>query len=713
MKQLTQKLKDGNLRVIEVPAPRAGAGQVLVRTRFSVISPGTEGSTVSTARKSYLGKAKERPEQFRQVLESLSQKGLVQTYRAVMKKLEAHSPLGYSCSGVVEEVGAGVVGFAPGDLVACGGAGYANHAEFVAVPVNLAVKLPPDARLDRAAYNTVGAIALQGIRQADLRLGESCAVIGLGLLGQLSCVMLRASGVRVVGIDVASAPVETARAHSADAAYATDEPGLVEKVLEFSGGLGVDAVIIAAATSSTEPVNLAGKIARKKGRVVIVGRVPTDFEQETWYKKELDLRMSCSYGPGRYDINYEERGVDYPAAYVRWTEKRNMESFQRLLETRAIDIGFLTTHSFDIEKAPEAFELILGRKEPHLGILIRYAESGPVPARKVVTGAPGPEAKVVAAFIGAGSYAMNNLLPNLGKGVTLKGVVTATGTSARSVADRYGFEFCSTDAEDVWKERSVNTVFIATRHNSHAKYLLRAIEEGRSAFVEKPMCMTPEELEEISAKVASLAAGGKPPRVMVGYNRRFSPLSVALRERMGDGPMAMIYRVNAGAMPGDQWMQVKEIGGGRIIGEACHFVDYLIFLNGSLPVEVHATVMEEPEHLEDNVNISLRFANGSIGTVSYLAVGSKTLPKEYVEVYKAGVTGVLHDFKELAVYGKGKPWTKRLVAQDKGQPAMMRLFLESVREGRPSPIPFEELHAGTLATFKAVESFRTRRALSL
>ena len=712
MKQLTQKLKDGRLQVIDVPAPRAGSGQILVRNAYSVISAGTEGSTVSTARKSYIGKAKERPEQFRQVVESLSQKGLVQTYRAVMKKLEAHSPLGYSSAGVVVEVGAGVIGFAPGDHVACGGAGYANHAEFVAVPVNLAVKLPAGARLDLAAYNTVGAIALQGIRQADLRLGESCAVIGLGLLGQLSCVMLRASGVRVVGVDILEGAVGVARAHSADAAYTTAEPGLVEKIVEFSDGSGVDAVIIAAAASSSEPVNLAGRILRKKGRVVIVGRVPTDFEQETYYKKELDLRMSCSYGPGRYDINYEERGSDYPIAYVRWTENRNMQAFQEMLHSGRLDVGFLTTHSFGLDKAPEAYELILGRKEPFLGILIEYEAAAPV-ARRIETSAPRPAGRINAAFIGAGSYAMNNLLPNLKGEAVLKGVVTSTGTSGRSVADRYGFEFCSTDDGDVWKDRDINTVFIATRHNSHARYLLRALDEGRNVFVEKPICLTPAELDEIADKVKALSSRNAMPCLLVGYNRRFSPLTTALKARMGDGPMAMIYRVNAGAMPADQWMQIPEIGGGRIVGEACHFVDYLTYLNGSLPVEVHATVMEEPAQLGDNVNINLRFANGSIGTVSYLAVGSKSLPKEYVEVYKSGVTAVLHDFRQLSVYAAGRPWTKKLVAQDKGQPEMMRRFLAAVRDGKPSPIPFDELYAGMLATFRAVESYRVRQALTV
>jgi len=578
--------------------------------------------------------------------------------------------------------------------------------------VNLAVKLPAGARLDLAAYNTVGAIALQGIRQADLRLGESCAVIGLGLLGQLSCVMLRASGVRVVGVDILEGAVGVARAHSADAAYTTAEPGLVEKIVEFSDGSGVDAVIIAAAASSSEPVNLAGRILRKKGRVVIVGRVPTDFEQETYYKKELDLRMSCSYGPGRYDINYEERGSDYPIAYVRWTENRNMQAFQEMLHSGRLDVGFLTTHSFGLDKAPEAYELILGRKEPFLGILIEYEAAAPV-ARRIETSAPRPAGRINAAFIGAGSYAMNNLLPNLKGEAVLKGVVTSTGTSGRSVADRYGFEFCSTDDGDVWKDRDINTVFIATRHNSHARYLLRALDEGRNVFVEKPICLTPAELDEIADKVKALSSRNAMPCLLVGYNRRFSPLTTALKARMGDGPMAMIYRVNAGAMPADQWMQIPEIGGGRIVGEACHFVDYLTYLNGSLPVEVHATVMEEPAQLGDNVNINLRFANGSIGTVSYLAVGSKSLPKEYVEVYKSGVTAVLHDFRQLSVYAAGRPWTKKLVAQDKGQPEMMRRFLAAVRDGKPSPIPFDELYAGMLATFRAVESYRVRQALTV
>jgi len=714
MRQLTQKLKEGKLRVIDVPIPVLQPGFVLVRNHYSVISAGTEGSTVSAARKSYLGKAKERPAQAKQVLESLRTKGLVQTYRAVMKKLDAHSPLGYSSSGVVAEVGPGVDGLAVGDIVACGGAGYANHAEFVSVPANLCVKLPEDARLDMAAYNTVGSIALQGLRQADLRLGETVVVIGLGLLGQLTCLMARAAGQKVLGIDILPTVVDIAREHCADMAFTTDDPALQQKVEEATSGIGADAVIITAATSSDQPINMAGELLKRKGVVVIVGNVPTGFDRDTYYKKELELRMSCSYGPGRYDPNYEEGGVDYPPDFVRWTENRNMQAFQELIHSGAIDLEYLTTHRFSLDEAPKAYDIILEGSEQYLGILIGYDVERPVAREKIVTSEGKKEAAIGVAFIGAGSYAMGNLLPNLSENdVALKGVMTSSGTGARSVADRYGFEFCTSDDEDIWKDDTINTVFVATRHNTHAEYTLKSLRSGRSTFVEKPLTLTEAELEEVASTMAELSNSGGAPRLMVGYNRRFSPLSVALKERVGDGPMAMVYRVNAGSMPADKWMQQPDIGGGRIIGEACHFVDYLIFMNGSLPVEVYATAMEEPQHLGDIANISLRFENGSIGTVSYLANGSKSLPKEYIEIYRAGTTGVLSDFRELRIYGSGKPSVKRLPSQNKGQPEMMTTFLSSIREGGPSPISFEELYAGMLATFKAVECFTTRRVASL
>ncbi len=677
MRQLTQKLKDGNMQVIDVPLPVVSDGTILVKVHYSVISAGTEGSTVTTARMGYIGKAREKPAQVKQVLESVVTKGPVQTYRAVMKKLDAHSPLGYSVAGEVVEVAPDVKGFSPGDLVAAGGANIANHAEYVAVPVNLCVKLPDGADLKGAAYNTVGAIALQGIRQADLRLGETCVVIG----------------------------------HAADAAFTADDPGIVPKIEEFTGGVGADAVIITAGTSSEGPINLGGTVARKKGKVVIVGWIGTGFDQDIYYKKEVDLRLSCSYGPGRYDIDYEERGIDYPVGYVRWTENRNMQAFQELVHSGKIDLGYVSTHTFKLDDAPKAYELILERDEPFLGIVLEYDVTKPERGVTVKTG-EARKGKPTIAFIGAGSYAMGNLLPNI-KDASLRAVLTATGTGARSVADRYGFERCTSDENDIWNDREIDTVFVATRHDSHARYTLKALETGRNVFVEKPICLTRQELEEIAGKVGELEQAGKAGSLMVGYNRRFSPLTDALKKALGSGPMSMIYRVNAGEMPADQWMQQPDIGGGRIIGEACHFVDYMIYMNGSLPVEVYAAVMEEPSHLEDTVVATLRFENGSIGTIGYFANGSKSLPKEYIEIYRAGVTGVLSDFRELKLYGKGKPARKKLVGQNKGQPEMMARFLESVREGKPSPIPFPEIHAGMLATFLAVESLRTRERKTL
>jgi predicted dehydrogenase/threonine dehydrogenase-like Zn-dependent dehydrogenase len=714
MKQLTQKLKDGKLQILDVPVPVLAPGTVLVRVHYSVISAGTESGTVTTARMSYVGKARSRPKDLKQVIDTVKQKGPVQTYRDVMKKLDAHSPLGYSVAGEGVEVAPDVKGFGPGDLVACGGKDYANHAEYDVVPANLCVKLPPGANTKDASYNTVGAIALQGIRQADLRLGETAVVIGLGLIGHLTCLMLRASGVRVIGIDVVPSAVELARKHCADHAFTTDEPGLEEKIAELTGGIGADAVLITAGTESEGPINLGGALARRKGRVVIVGWIGTGFDQDTYYKKEVDLRLSCSYGPGRYDPLYEERGIDYPAAYVRWTENRNMQAFQELLASGKIDIGYVSTHTFKLDEAADAYDMILGKDEPFLGIVIEYESEKREPGVTVEVAGTRATGKPVIAFIGAGSYAQGNLLPQLaGKGPVLRAVMTATGTGGRSVADRYGFEIATSDEDVIWSDDAIDTVFVATRHDSHARYALKALTTGRNVFVEKPLCLNAGELDEIAGAYESLAAEGKAGALMVGYNRRFSPLTTALKEAVGDGPMSMLYRVNAGAMPADHWMQDPDIGGGRIIGEACHFVDYLIFMNGSLPVEVSAAVMNEPSHLEDTVAIVLRFENGSVGTVSYFANGSKGLPKEYIEVNRAGTTGVLTDFKGLKIYGTGKPAAKKLAGQNKGQPEMMAAFLAVVREGKPSPIPFGEIYAGMLATFRAVESMRTRQLLKL
>ncbi len=718
MDQLTQKLKDGAMQVLEVAPPQLGPGQVMVRNHFSLISAGTEASTVKTARKSLIGKAKERPQQVKQVLDVLRQQGPVQTYRAVMKKLDAYSPLGYSSAGEVVAVAPDVTDFAVGDRVACAGVGYANHAELISVPKNLVVPLPRDARLDLAAYNTLGAIALQGVRQADLRLGEFCVVIGLGLLGQLTCLLLRAAGVRVVGMDLDERVMALATQHCADLVLRSGSPASAEAIDVFTDGAGVDAVIITAATSSLEPINFAGRVLRKRGTAVVVGAVPTGFDRDPYfYRKELNLKMSCSYGPGRYDLNYEEKGVDYPIGYVRWTERRNMQAFQQMVQSGKIDIEYLTTHRFALQDAPQAYDLITRRTEPYLGILIRYDVEKPLTLETIRVG-PARKAtaqRVGVAFIGAGSYAMGNLLPNLpaaDEGARVA-VLTASGTSARSVAERYGFEFCAKDEATLLEDVRINTVFIATRHDSHAHYVKRALEANKHVFVEKPLCLFPEELGEIAA-LHELAQNGRDgARVLcVGFNRRFAPLARQMKAQLKAVPLSCIYRVNAGAIPPDSWIQDPTIGGGRIIGEVCHFIDFQLWLTGAQPVEVYASALSDPAKIHDTLTITLTFSNGSVGTVCYFANGSKAMGKEYIEVYQAGCSWIIRDFKEIETFA-GKAKRHALINQDKGQAAMVSAFMASAAGKAEPPIPFTDIYASTLATFAVIESLRQKQPIRL
>jgi len=702
------------MRVHDVPLPKAGPGEVMVRNHFSLISVGTEGSTVKAARTNLIGKAKQRPDQIKQVLEAVHRVGPVQAYRAVTNRLDAYSPLGYSSAGVVLDVGTRVQGFQPGDRVACAGT-TANHAEVINVPVNLCVRLANDANLKAACYNTLGAIALQGVRQADPRLGESCVVIGLGLLGQLTCLQLRASGVLTWGVDVDAAAVETAKAHAVDNAWQRDDPSLLEHVLALTNGMGADAVIITAAASSLDPINLAGELARKKGRVVVVGDVPTGFDREPhYYKKELELRMSCSYGPGRYDADYEQFGHDYPAAYVRWTENRNMQAFQQLVHTGRIQLDYLTTHEFDLDDAASAYDLILNRSEPFLGIVLRYDTSQPIDQRPVTTGPVHGVGKVEIVFIGAGSYAQANLFPNLPQNdsdVVLRSVLTRSGTTSKRVAERFGFEQCETDAEAMFARSDFNTVFVATRHDSHADYVTRAIESGKHVFVEKPLAIRPEELDVIESAYAQCSS--PVPLVMVGFNRRFAPLVKLLKQQLSTAPMAMMYRVNAGTIPADSWVQHPDIGGGRIVGEVCHFIDLMTYLCDAIPVRVHASAMAEPRDLNDTVTVNIEFANGSIGTVAYFANGAKSVAKEYLELFQSGVTAQLTDFKRLEVMGGKSKLRKKKLQPDKGQANMVASFLAAAKSGGAPPIPFDQLVATTRATFAAVESIRCREVIDV
>jgi len=695
------------MNVLEVPHPSLTKGHLLIRNHYSLISAGTESDTVSAARKGYIGKAKERPEQVKQVLETLRAQGISQTYRAVMKKLDAYSSLGYSCVGEVMEVSSDVQNFQVCDLVACGGL-TACHAEVVSVPVNLCVRLEKDADLKQAAYNTLGAIALQGVRQADLRLGETCAVIGLGLIGQLAALLLKASGVRVIGVDISGDMVDMAAKHCTDMALTRDGSGIEEKIMQFNGGIGCDAVILSAATDSLDPINFAGAISRKKGTVVVLGAVPTGFDRDPYYyRKELQVKMSCSYGPGRYDPAYEEKGIDYPAAYVRWTEKRNMQAFQDLIYTKKIDISYLTTHTFKLADAPQAYDMMMSKSESFVGIIIEYDTSKVLQSAPVKLKESEPDLRshdVGIGFIGAGSYAQSNLLPNIPKLGRVKkiGVMTATSTGSRSVAERFGFDLCTGNEKDIIDNSTINTIFIATRHDTHAQYVVKALEAGKNVFVEKPLCLNEEELGRISEAYHFANA-----ILMVGYNRRFSPLIKKVKDTFGSGPMSMIYRVNAGSIPTDSWIQDPEIGGGRIIGEVCHFVDLLTYINGSLPVALYANNLMTSNGLDDVVNITLTYANGSIGTIAYYANGDKGLAKERVEIYSLGRTAVINDFKEVAIYAGGKRSVKKLLSRDKGQKHEVDTFIRSITDRCDNPIPIEELFSTSLVTFAIIESLRS------
>ena len=715
MQLLTQKLKNGAMQVLDAPLPQLNPGNILIKNHYSLVSAGTEGSTVKAARSSLIEKARSRPQQVKQVMDTLKTQGITQTYRAVMKKLDAFSPLGYSCCGEVLEVAPDVRGFSAGDLVACGGLS-ASHAEVVSVPINLCVKLHPDTDMRQAAFNTLGAIAMQGVRQADLRLGENCLVIGLGLLGQLTALLLKASGIRTIGVDIDAAMVALAVQHAVDLGLQRNAPDIHSAIHAFTNGLGCDAVIITAATQSLDPINFAGASCRKKGTVVVVGDVPTGFTREPhFYKKELQVRMSCSYGPGRYDPEYEEKGCDYPPAYVRWTENRNMQAFQELIHSRRIDVSYLATHTFDLANAQEAYDLVMDRSEPFIGILLQYDTTKQHVRQRVVTRPQSQTAVVGVAFIGAGSYAQSHLLPNItvGSDVKLKGILTATSAGSRSTAERFGFEFCAGNEDDLLHDPSINTIFIATRHDSHGGYVLRALQAGKHVFVEKPLCRTPQELEEIYNCYADLAKTANPPHLLVGYNRRFSPLAVAMKEKMGQGPVAVNCLVNAGFIPADSWIQDMDLGGGRIIGEACHFVDLCNFLSNSLPVSVYAVSLPTPEQLHDTVCITLSYENGSIATINYFSNGDKSLPKERIQVFAGGSAAVLDDFRLLSVYAGGKKTDKKLASQNKGQKTAVRSFIDAVQNGGTAPIPFDDLYSTSLTTFAILESLRTRAPVAI
>ncbi len=712
MKQILQDARTGELTVVNVPAPKLLAGCVLVRVAASLVSPGTERASSDFARKNLLQKAKARPDLVRQVLSKLSRDGWLSTMAAVRSRLDQPSSLGYSTAGTVIAAGEEVSDIHVGDRVACAGAGHAVHGEFVCVPRLLVARIPdPRISTEEAAFTTIGAIALHGVRTADVKLGDVVAVIGLGLVGQLTVQILKAAGCRVIGTDLVGGRVELARACGADDASSSSSE-FYDLCLRNSAGRGVDAVLVTAHTPSSDLVNFAAEIARDRGVIVAVGAIGMDIQRRLFYQKELDFRVSRSYGPGRYDSVYEEKGIDYPIGYVRWTETRNMEAFLQLLAEGKIRTELLITHRVPIEQADRAYELISGRtEEPVLGVMITYPDNAELNTVEVVSKRRNirlPSAQVSIGLIGAGDFARSTLLPAIRQieGLERVGVCAANGAHSRHAAAKFGFRYCTTDPDRVFADPAINTVVIATRHHLHAEQVLAALQAGKHVFCEKPLCLTEEELFAVVRTYRALTAAR--PLLMVGFNRRFAPLILRMKVFLQQiqEPLALHYRINAGFIPADHWVNDPAQGGGRILGEVCHFVDLLSFLVGASPTRVETRGLPNPgKYADDNVIVSLQFADGSQATIAYVANGDRSYSKERVEVFGGGAVAVLEDFRRLEMVRHGRKQVVRsLLRQDKGHAGEWRLFAQAIRSSQEAPIPFDEIVASTLCTLRAAES---------
>jgi predicted dehydrogenase/threonine dehydrogenase-like Zn-dependent dehydrogenase len=726
MKQLLQDARTGELQIAEVPAPQLLPGCVLVRVAASLVSAGTERASAEFASKGLFAKAKARPDLVRDVMAKMRRDGLAATLQTVRSRLDQPQSLGYSSAGVVVAVGDGVVDIQVGDRVACAGAGYAVHAELACVPRMLVAKIPDrgafsaQVTYSEAAFGTIGAICLHGIRTAQVTLGDTVAVIGLGLLGQITVQLLKAAGCRVFGMDLLQQRADLARESGAEA-VCIEAREFRDRCFEKTGGVGVDSVLITAETPSSEPVNLAAELARDRAIVVAVGTVGMELHRKLYYEKELDFRISRSYGPGRYDVAYELKGRDYPIGHVRWTETRNLAAFLQFIADGKLNLPALITHRFPLEQARRAYDLIAGNtQEFFLGVVIDYAdvESATIPnlTERIPVATLTPQSSSIGlGVLGAGSFTQNTLLPALKtiSEVSLIGVCNATGPRSRKAAEKFGFSYCTNSETELLQDPDIKAVLIGTRHHLHARQASAALRAGKAVFCEKPLCLKEGELAELIR-----ASTNNPGAfLMVGFNRRFAPMAVQMKKFLAqiDEPLAIHYRVNAGFIPSDHWVNDPEQGGGRILGEVCHFVDFLCFLSGTCPAEVQAQIVGNPgQYSMDNVVASLKFANGSVGTISYLANGDKSASKERVEVFGGGSIAILEDFRRLELVRNGrKRVTRARWTQDKGHKAEMRAFVDAVRGGMRTPIPFEQIVGSTLATLRLQNSCQTGQPLKV
>jgi polar amino acid transport system substrate-binding protein len=706
MKQVVQTLKTGDISTIEVPIPTLADNFILVQNQVSVISSGTEKTKVDMGKKNLLQKAKARPDLVQQVIQKIKTEGLKKTFGTVNSRLSAPSPLGYSCSGTVVACGGNIKGIKPGDRVACGGAEYAHHAEYVSVPKNLVVKVPDNVSFEEAAFATVGSISLQGVRLVKPELGAVYTVIGLGLLGQITVQLLKAAGAKVIATDLDSDLVRLAESFGAVGVYSHKD--LIPICELHTQGHGVDAALVCAGSSSNSIIESCGKIVRNKGKVVVVGAVRMDIPREDYFKKEIEVVISRSYGPGRYDVDYEVNGNDYPYGYVRFTEQRNMAAFLDLVSEKKVNLQPLITHRFSVDEAASAYKLLEGeKKEPYIAITLNYDSPSEFQTsssfEKIELKKSRSTGKLKASFIGAGNYATASLLPLLKDRVTLSGLFTSSGRSAAGVASKFGFEFVGNNIED-FLDKNSDALFITTRHDSHASYCIKGIESGKHVYVEKPLALTVEELSTVHKAYASHSS----KHLFVGFNRRFAPLTQKVKEvfRSGSIPLVSVIRVNAGAIPMDHWVHDAKHGGGRIIGECCHFVDLAIAITGSLVTKVFATRMNDSAKTilqSDNVAISMEHENGSITTIIYTSSGSKLQSKERIEVYGGGKSCVIDDFKTLHLYDSSSEKKVKLSSQNKGQAEMLDAFLKSIESGEPG-FSYDEIINASLATIMSVES---------
>jgi predicted dehydrogenase/threonine dehydrogenase-like Zn-dependent dehydrogenase len=713
MRALLEDMKSGRVAAYDVPAPELQEGGILVRTAFSAISSGTEKAAVEAGRKSLVGKALARPDLVKQVLEYAQSNGIGAARQKVQARLETLSALGYSCSGLVLEAGAAVTGFQPGDRVACAGTGYASHCEINFVPANLAVRVPGNVTLEAASLTTIGAIAVQGVRQANVTFGETVAVIGVGLVGVLAIQVLRAAGCRVIAIDLSSERATQSTVLGAHLGLGTNDPGLENAVKSFSR-YGVDAALITAATKSADPLELAAKLLRDRGRISVIGDVGMGVSRANMYRKEISLAMSRSYGPGRYDSGYEEGGQDYPIGFVRWTEKRNMEAFLDLLSSGSLQVEPLLAHQFPVEEGGKAYAAV--EAGAYTGI-IDYHAPGDVrlspkpPPTSVRAAQPQPQGKLRVGCIGAGGFARGIIFPHLrsSAGLILGSVATSTGAAAESARAGFGFTTAESPSELI-SNPNLDAVFILTRHNSHAAYVKSALEQGKCVFVEKPLAVNRGQMELVRTAYASCLAANGSAFLMVGFNRRFSPLTEKLKAFFAgrSEPMLVHIRCNAGFIPRNSWVQSPE-NGGRIVGELCHFVDWARSVVGCPMQSLTATALPDSgRYSRDNLTVTISFEDGSVANLLYLSNGDRAVAKEYFEVFCANSIARLDDFKTLHLARNGKSETSK-GGRDKGHRREVELTVQAMQQGHDAPIPFAELIEVTEATFAIEESIRTQR----